>query len=136
MTVQEMIETHPEPGRVDRDALVDCIERCFSCAAVCTSCADVCLAEERVRELDRCIRLSLDCADICVAIGRVLTRQTSVDRALLRSALTACADACGICADECELHEDEHEQCRVCAEECRRCEQSCSDLLVTVNGRA
>jgi len=129
MSIREMIETHPQPTGVERDALVECIDACFVCVATCTSCADACLAEPTVQELVRCIRLDLDCADICDATGRVLTRQTATEPSLVASAVALCADACRICAEECERHAQHHEHCRICAEVCRRCEQACNDLL-------
>ena len=33
VTVREMIETHPRPTSIDRDALVRCVDECFECAA-------------------------------------------------------------------------------------------------------
>jgi len=74
----------------------------------------------------RCIRLDLDCADLCAATGRILSRQTATDPAMVRAALQACKR----CGDECEQH-GQHgmEHCRVCAEACRRCEQACHQLL-------
>jgi hypothetical protein len=132
MTVQDILKTHPQSISADRDALARCIEECFSCAATCTSCADACLGEEQVREIVRCIRLNLDCADACDAAGRIVTRQTEPDLAVMRAAIEACATACRVCAEECERHAEHHEHCRVCAEACRRCEQACNDLLSTV----
>lgn len=132
MTVQEMIRTHPQASSVDRDALVHCVEECFSCAATCISCADACLGEETVQELVRCIRLNLDCADVCEATGRVLVRQTAFEPQLARHIVETCAQACRTCAEECERHAEHHEHCRVCAEECRRCEQACTDVLATI----
>ena len=79
MTLQEMIEVHPQPPSLDRDALLRCIDECFDCAATCTSCADACLGEQDVQVLVRCIRLNHDCADACDAAGRILTRQTAPD---------------------------------------------------------
>jgi uncharacterized membrane protein len=132
MTVQEMINTHPHASSVEREALVRCIDECFSCAATCTSCADACLGEEKVQELVRCIRLNLDCADVCDVTGRVLARQTAFEPQLARHMLEACAAACRACAEECDRHADHHEHCRVCAEACRRCEQACNDVLSTI----
>jgi uncharacterized membrane protein len=125
--VTKILETHPQATA--NETLARCIEQCFACALTCTSCADACLAEERVRELVRCIRLDLDCADMCEATGRLLTRQTSSEPQLTRNMLGVCAQACRTCAEECERHAQHHEHCRVCAEACRRCEQACEDLL-------
>jgi hypothetical protein len=132
MSLSDMINTHPHPTSADLHTLVRCIEDCFSCSAACTSCADACLGEDTVQDLVRCIRLDLDCADVCATAGRVLTRQTESDPAVLRATLTACAEACRVCAVECERHAEHHDHCRVCAESCRRCEQSCNDLLATI----
>jgi hypothetical protein len=129
MHVQQMLETHPRPPGLDRAALQECIEACFDCAQACTACADACLGEEQVQQLVRCIRLNLDCADICDTTGRVLSRQTEPEPALLRAQLQACAEACRACGVECERHAGHHEHCRVCAESCRRCEAACNRLL-------
>jgi hypothetical protein len=127
--IQEMLETHPWEGHVDREVLARCIEACFSCAATCTSCADACLSEEGVADLRKCIRLDLDCASICGATGAVITRQTEYDSPTSKAQLEACRQACATCAEECEQHADHHEHCRICAEECRRCEEACGELL-------
>jgi hypothetical protein len=132
MTVRELIETHPQPSSLDRDALLRCIEDCFDCSATCTSCADACLGEHDLPELVRCIRLCLDCADVCEAAGRIVTRQTALDLDVVRAAVEACAVACRACGEECEKHATHHEHCRVCAEACRRCEQACNDLVGTI----
>ncbi len=59
MHAQEMISTHPHVRGQTNDALIRCIEECYSCAQTCTSCADACLAEENVNSLTQCIRLNL-----------------------------------------------------------------------------
>jgi hypothetical protein len=128
--VAAMLETYPSDlGDIDRQALVRCIEECFSCAQACTACADACLSEASVAELVKCVRTNLDCADICDTTGRVLSRRTGYDANLTRSLLTACADACKACGDECAAHANHHEHCRVCADACRSCEQACRELL-------
>jgi hypothetical protein len=132
VTVQELIKAHPHPTGADRDALVRCIDDCFDCAATCTACADACLGEDNVQDLVRCIRRCLDCADACETTGRILTRQTEPDLAVVRAAIEACAAACRACGEECERHAGHHEHCRLCAATCRRCEQSCNDLLATL----
>jgi hypothetical protein len=126
---QPMLDTHPWPGHVDRDALAECIEACVECAQACASCADACLSEDDAQELRKCIRLNLDCGDICEATGRVLTRQTEYDAPVSKAQLEACRRACATCAEECERHAQQHEHCRLCAEACRRCERACSALL-------
>jgi hypothetical protein len=127
-----MLDTHPWPGHVDRDALARCIEECFACAQACTSCADACLSEEGVAELRKCIRLNLDCADVCDATGRGLTRQTGYDAPTSKALLRACREVCATCAEECERHADKHEHCRICADACRRCREACDTLLTAM----
>lgn len=129
---KEMLETHPWPGNVDRDALARCIEECFACAQTCTSCADACLSEDMVAELRKCVRLNLDCADVCAASGSVLTRQTEYDAPTTKTLLEACREACRTCASECKQHAEMHDHCRICAEACRRCEEACDQLLSTM----
>jgi len=132
VTVREMIQQHPRPSSVNRDVLLRCIEECVDCAATCTSCADACLSETDLPDLVRCVRLDLDCADVCDATGRIVTRQTELDVAVVRGAVKACAIACRACGDECERHAAHHEHCRISADVCRRCEQACRDLLAAI----
>ena len=117
-------------------ALVECIEACFDCAQTCTSCADASLAEEMVEHMRRCVTMCLNCSDVCATTGRIVTRQTEPEPAMVRAALGACAEACRVCAEECEHHatEMDMEHCRVCAEACRRCEEACNGALSTVGG--
>lgn len=130
--VQQMLATHPTAGGADLTALAECIQACFDCAQCCTACADACLAERgHLEHLVRCIRLNLDCADVCDATGRLLSRQTELDTALVRAQLQACAIACRTCGEECARHAEGMgmEHCRVCAESCRQCEEACNRLL-------
>ena len=127
MHVQEMINTHPQVRGRANDALIRCIEECYSCAQTCTSCADACLAEDNVKSLAQCIRLNLDCADVCNITGRMATRRTGSDEEMIRRMLDACAAACRLCGDECEKHASMHEHCRICAEACRRCMNACQE---------
>src|SRR5699024_10722011 len=128
--VSSMLETYPKDlGEVDKEKLAACIAACFECAQTCSACADACLAEDMVAELTSCIRTDLDCADICLATGKVLSRLTGADPAVLRSVLETCQRVCEACAEECEQHAQMHEHCRICAEACRRCAQACADLL-------
>ena len=129
MQTQNMLESHPRPGNVDRQMLTECIEECYACAQACTSCADACLSEDMVAELRRCVSLNLVCADVCSATGAVLTRRTGYDAPTSKAQLEACREACRTCAEECERHAGMHEHCRICAEACRRCEQACQALL-------
>jgi uncharacterized membrane protein len=133
VTIREMLEAHPQPASGDRDVVVRCIEACIDCAVVCTSCADADLGESDVPEMVRCIRRCLDCADICDATGRIVTRQTESEVAVVRAAVEACATICRACREECERHAEHHEHCRICAEVCRRCEQACHDLLASID---
>src|SRR5918912_1912221 len=102
MTVQEMLEAHPQAATGDRAAIARCVEACLECAATCTICADADLAEADAAEMARCIRLDLDCTGACIATAGVAARQTERDPAVLRASLQACLAACRACADECE----------------------------------
>jgi len=132
MTFEAIMNLHPQPSGLDREALLRCINECLDCAASCTACADACLSESDLQDLVRCVRLNLDCADACDATGRIVTRQTTPDLRLISGMIEACSVACLACAEECELHAPHHEHCRVCAEVCRRCKQACDDLLATI----
>jgi hypothetical protein len=125
----EMISTHPQVRGNTNDALIRCIEECYSCAQACTSCADACAGEPMVQQLAQCIRLDLDCANVCAATSSVATRRTGSNEAVIRRMLEACAAACRLCAEECERHAGMHEHCRICAEACRRCEQACKEAF-------
>ena len=127
MLAQQMISNHPDVKGNTNDALVRCIEECYSCAQACTSCADACLAEAKVRELTQCIRLNLDCADICNVTGRIATRRTGSDEEILRRMLHACAVACRLCGEECQRHAHMYEHCRVCAKACQECIKACEE---------
>jgi len=126
---KEMLEAHPWPAQIDRDALARCIDECLACGQSCTACADSSVAEEEVADLRKCIRLCLDCADICQATSRVLTRQTELVAAGSRAQVSSCRELCALCAEECERHAKHHEHCRICAGECRRCVEACSAVL-------
>jgi hypothetical protein len=128
MQVQQMISTHPDARGSTNDALIRCIEECYSCAQTCTSCGDACLAQDMVKDLTQCVRLNLDCADVCNITGRIATRRTGSDDELIRRMLLTCAAACRLCGDECERHASQHEHCRICAEACRRCMQACQEV--------
>lgn len=127
MHVADMIRTHPRQPSIDAATLQRCIEACYDCAQICTSCADACLAEPNVAEQVRCIRLNLDCADVCAATGRVASRLTDPDPAVLREQLAACAEVCRACGDECAKHAQHMEHCRVCADACRECQSACEE---------
>jgi len=132
VTYQEIINLHPHPSSLDREALLRCIDDCLDCAASCTACADACLGESDLPELVRCIRLNLDCADARDATGQIVTRQTAPDLRLIIAMIQACAAACVACAEECELHAAHHQHGRVCATVCRRCKETGDDLLAAL----
>lgn len=125
MQLREIIAAHPDVRGRTNDTLIACIEECLACAPACISCADACLREDMVADLRQCIRLNLDCADLCFAAGKIGTRRTGTDEAVIISTLQACAQACLACAEECERHAEMHEHCRICAEFCRACEMAC-----------
>lgn len=129
MFVREMISSHPGVHGRSADALLRCIEQCYSCAQTCTSCADACLGESSPTELVQCIRLNLDCADICAATGSVASRRTGTNMDVVHSLISTCTDACRACAAECAGHAEMHEHCRICAEACRACADSCLEAL-------
>jgi hypothetical protein len=132
-SVTAMLDTYPaDLGRVDKQALANCIEACVECAQTCTACADACLSQPAVAELTKCIRTNLDCADVCETTARVLSRHTGYDANLTRTVLQACATACKSCGDECAAHAGMYEHCRVCAEACRRCEHACRQLIAAL----
>ena len=134
MNIQEMMRTHPRAGRTLSNPLVECIERCFSCAQTCTVCADACLSEDAIDMLARCVRLDLDCADICMTTGRIASRRTETNESVLVQLLELCANVCQACAEECERHASHHEHCKICAAECRRCEESCRRAMQDIGG--
>lgn len=136
MQVEQMMSTHPLAPRNANDALLRCIQACYSCAQTCTACADACLAEESVAELRQCITLNLDCADICAAVGRIVTRGTSLNEALLAELINTCALVCRLCCDECERHARMHEHCRLCASACRSCADACSEAIRSLRSAA
>lgn len=129
MHARQMVGSHPDVRGGTNDALIRCIEECYSCAQACTSCADACAGEPMVQQLTQCIRLDMDCANICAATGSVATRRTGSNETVIRRMLEACAAACRLCAEECERHANMHEHCRICAEACRRCERACREAL-------
>ena len=133
MQALEMIAAHPDVRGNTNDALIRCIEECYSCAQVCTSCADASLAEEDVQDLRQSIRLSLDCADICNITGTIATRRTGSDEEIIRRMLEVCTAACRLCSEECQRHASHHEHCRICAEACRRCMRACQEASGTIH---
>lgn len=131
--VHDMLMAHPRGLEVNPSLLAACIEACAECAQVCMACADSCLGEADLASLVRCIRLNLDCGDVCDVTGRLLTRQTAPNWAVLRAQIEACIVACRACAAECERHAAHHEHCQICAASCRRCEDACNRLLTALS---
>ena len=133
--VRPMLESSPINPPVPEkalDVLAAAIQACFDCAQACTACADACLAESKVNDLVRCIRLNTHCADLCDTTGRLISRQGSPE--LIRAILQACVLACRLCAEECEKHvQMGMEHCRICAQECRRCEMACREATKVVH---
>jgi hypothetical protein len=134
VTIREMLQAHPQPAGGDLETRARCIEACLECAAACTSCADADLAESDVQMMVPCIHRCLDCADLCETTGRIVTRQTTPDVAVIRATVEACVAACRGSREECERHAAHHEHCRLCAEACQRCEQACGDFLASLRG--
>ncbi|HTU11107.1 MAG TPA: four-helix bundle copper-binding protein [Allosphingosinicella sp.] len=134
MHVAQMRMTHPEAPRDAAEALQRCIEHCYACAQACSACADACLAEPAVFALRNCIRLNLDCADLCATIGRIATRGTGSNEALMAELLNSCALICRMCADECQRHAGRYEHCRICAAACRACAESCGEAIDALRG--
>src|SRR4051812_12494387 len=132
MQVGQMIATHPDVQGSANEALLRCIEQCYSCAQTCTSCADACLAEEMVAQLRQCIRLNLDCADICATTATLGNRRTGSDEEVIRKLLDACITVCRLCGAECQKHADRHEHCRICAASCRQCQAACESALRSI----
>jgi hypothetical protein len=49
MTFYGVLDSHPQPTGLDRNALLRCIDECLDCAASCSSFADADLAEDDLR---------------------------------------------------------------------------------------
>ena len=129
MSIEAMIQEHPDVSGGDDPRLGLAVRHAMYCAAICNACADACSAE--TMDMRRCIRLCMDCADVCTATYRIATRRTDHNRQLIRSMLATCIEACDICRAECERHDTDH--CRRCAQMCRECARDCRDALVLLN---
>lgn len=136
MRLQEMLSKHPRKPFMEISAFSGYIAKIYACADACLSCADACLAEDMVQELVRCIRLNQDCADICEVTGKILSRQTEADGAIIQAQVQACVAACRACASECDKHAQKLAHCRICAEACREAEEVCGDLLTKFPAQA
>ena len=88
---RQMLDTHPSSAAMDAAALVECIDACFDCAQSCSACADACLGEDDPKHMRRCIIMCLNCADMCATMGRIVSRQTEFEPAMVRATLLACA---------------------------------------------
>ena len=129
MSIEKMIQEHPDVGSDRNETLGLAVRHAMYCAAICNSCADACSAEEM--DMRRCIRLCMDCSDVCTATYRVATRRTDHNRQLIRTMLATCIEACEICEAECAKHD--HAHCRRCAQMCRECSRDCREALVALN---
>lgn len=134
MNIREREQQRGNVGSTHSELLMRCIAECHSCVQACTTCADECLNEPDVESLRQCIRLNLDCADLCLATGKIASRRTGTNEAVMLQLLELCAAACEACAAECERHADHHVHCDVCARECRRCEEACRLAMQDVGG--
>ena len=129
MSIEKMIQEHPDVGDDFNPALALAVRHAMYCAAICNACADACSAEEM--DMRRCIRLCMDCADVCTATYRIATRRTDHNRQLIRTMLAACIEACELCEAECAKHDNAH--CRRCAQMCRECARDCREALIALN---
>lgn len=129
MSIEKMIQEHPDVGGDYNQALGLAVKHAMYCAAISNACADACSAE--AADMRRCIRLCLDCSDVCEATYRVASRRTDHNRPVIRTMLAVCIEACEICEAECVKYPMAH--CRRCATMCRECAEDCREALVTLN---
>ncbi len=132
MSIEKMIQEHPDVGSDYNPALGLAVKHAMYCAAICNACADACSAEDM--DMRRCFRLRMDCSDVCTATYRIATRRTDHTRELIRSLLASCIKACELCEAECAKHDNPH--CRRCATMCRECAHDCRRALETLNEEA
>ena len=97
-----------------------CIEACDQAATACAHCAAVCLAEPDVKQLARCIALTLDGAALCRLASGFMARGSPA-AAMVAG---ACAGLCEQVAIECARHP--REACLTAAQACRECAQACT----------
>ena len=129
MRLEEILVTHPRQTPLAISEITSCIHSIFECADANIACADACLGQDQVQDLVHCIRINEDCAEICEVTGKILSRQTEPDSAVVRAQLQACLAASRACAAECDRHAQQHQHCRICAEACREAEEACRKLL-------
>ncbi|MBE7183047.1 MAG: four-helix bundle copper-binding protein [Methylobacterium mesophilicum] len=129
MSLEKMIQLHPDVGADFNPLLATAARHSMLCSLFCTSCADACAGEGM--DMRQCIRICSDCADICAATARLAVRRTGQNIAMLRAQLETCIRACELCAEECEKHD--HDHCRLCATMCRECAEDCRKALPTVD---
>ncbi|MES2639444.1 MAG: four-helix bundle copper-binding protein [Myxococcota bacterium] len=128
--IDAILNAHPNHARMESiPGFAAAITACLDCTIVCNSCADACVAEDKLKMLQRCIRLDLDCSAICAATATMLSHAYDADARVLRAQLQACLTACVACAEECERHARTMEHCRICAETCRTCERACQQVM-------
>lgn len=89
------------------------------CATACSSCASACIADGRLPEMEKCIRLNLDCSALCRFTSGVLASDTQ----FAHDFCYVCARVCDACAEECGRHTAGH--CQACSDACRTCAQAC-----------
>ncbi|WP_095407239.1 MULTISPECIES: four-helix bundle copper-binding protein [Rhodomicrobium] len=104
-------------------ALLDCIEKCWTCRDTCQSVLfNYCLEKGgKHAEADH-VRLMVDCIQICQTSGDFMTRNSRMHA----SVCTTCAAICEACARSCDAVGDA--EMRRCAEACRACAKSCWEV--------
>ena len=80
MSIEKMIQEHPDVGDDFNPALALAVRHAMYCAAICNSCADACSAEEM--DMRRCIRLCMAVCSACAATPTMSRRcmQTASSR--------------------------------------------------------
>ena len=130
MSAADLLRTAPQHQPVEADLVAAAIDAALACSLACSVCASACLSADE--DLSACVRDALDCADVSATTARVLARLGPLDRAAMRSLLTACLDACRACAASCSPHAEHREHCARCAASCSACAAACGDLLDAV----
>lgn len=99
-----------------------CIEACQHCAANCDHCALSCTIEPDIKEMARCIQLTMECSSVSYVAAHLM----ALDSENVGAICLICAETCEACADECNLHDNEH--CRKCATACTACAMECRKI--------